>query len=1392
MVDVGGGRVSIEVVGDATGLGEDVRAKVEAAVADVSIKVPLEVDAAALRARVDAAARLAEAGQEIQLRVTAQTDELRARLTEAAIEASAGEAAHVGVELESGAAERIRAHLEAVAAEAGAGVNAHIGVEVDRSTVGTVASAAEGLAEEEAAGAAEEEAGGASSAAAANDGLGVSALAAAAALAILTGGLGAATGAAGGLIGMVAPLGGLLAAIPAGISVMGAGVGTLVAGLHGVIGAVQQLGKEQTAQGGGGGGSAQAYADAQATAADRVRQAHESIAQAEQHLRDVEISYGEQRRRAAESLANTEYQVAQQRVQDSRAVIAAEYSLQQAERSSTDAERALTAARKEAQRQLEDSANAAKDAAFAQQDAQLALESARQNAAQTAANPNATALQRQQAALAVQEAQQRLAEATEQATRAQQDNTETQAKGVDGADAVISATERLADAQHAVQMAVQSLNDAQNKQARDAVTGAQQMANAQQQLRDTYRTTSEQVSNAELSLRDAERGLAAALRAQHQAAQRVGGAASAAHAAMAKLSPEAQAFARQIRAILDGPLKTLEQRAQNALVPGLSRGLTILAGPNGLWPQLNRLVGFTGTAIGTVAERMADMMASPATRSFLERLGPATHRILVSVGDGLAHWGAVFRDFAGAALPLVERLSRGFDTAARHLDAFFSSRRGQADLTRFFDQVYRTTHAWGQILKELGGTFFGLIRAMVPAGNTLNDTFLGVVTHWNAIVNSSAGQERLRRFFNEAVPVVEALGRAIAAISRALANSAGDQGWANFLNFIAKLAPLAGGEIGTIARGFGLLTSALGPLSPILGPVSLGLLNLWAAIKVGKTVNDAVERVSKAIKTLGAVLTALDTGIADKKAPAIARAMAKVSRALRLNVATDKIAQALDPMVSAITGKLGQLRQKVASIASSIGSRIATVFKGGDAGGVGLAARTAEVEGLTAAEGELAGAEVAAGEASTLALGPIGLIAAGVVALGIAVYEAYKHFRPFREAVDAVGRFLKTVFLGALHGVADAFDWVRHHLSLLATVLLPLLGPIGLVVDAFLHWRQILGVLRDVFHDVITFVEGVPGDVVNAFGDFGGLIARFFRAALRMGEAAIKEYLSIWLDLYVRWPMRLFEALGHFGSELYSHARAWFGRFGDAVVNVLTSSLHWVEGLPGRILSGLAHLGSDLYNLARAAWKRFSDGVYELAVKTVQWVEGLPSRIFHALGNVDTMLYDAGKRIVEGLWNGIKHAGSKVGSVMGGLVGGIKDHLPFSPARTGPLRDFPPERGGANIARMIAQGLTAGASEVDRAASTLAGKVNGQLGRLKMDPRLTADVHATAQVLARGVGAVADAAVAAGQRFEFGPGSILVTNPAPEPASTSLANRMRRLSVMHEPLPRATPAPGAA
>ncbi|BEI55003.1 hypothetical protein AWA2045_31340 (plasmid) [Lactiplantibacillus plantarum] len=43
---------------------------------------------------------------------------------------------------------------------------------------------------------------------------------------------------------------------------------------------------------------------------------------------------------------------------------------------------------------------------------------------------------------------------------------------------------------------------------------------------------------------------------------------------------------------------------------------------------------------------------------------------------------------------------------------------------------------------------------------------------------------------------------------------------------------------------------------------------------------------------------------------------------------------------------------------------------------------------------------------------PIGLVVTAVVALGVALYEAYKHIKPFRDAVNGMGTAMKKLFTG--------------------------------------------------------------------------------------------------------------------------------------------------------------------------------------------------------------------------------------------------------------------------------------------------------------------------------------------------------------------------------------------
>ncbi|AHH98335.1 phage tail tape measure protein [Kutzneria albida] len=90
---------------------------------------------------------------------------------------------------------------------------------------------------------------------------------------------------------------------------------------------------------------------------------------------------------------------------------------------------------------------------------------------------------------------------------------------------------------------------------------------------------------------------------------------------------------------------------------------------------------------------------------------------------------------------------------------------------------------------------------------------------------------------------------------------------------------------------------------------------------------------------------------------------------------------------------------------------------------------------------------------------PIMLIVTGIAALAAGLIYAYTHFEGFRNVVQAVGNFLKDVFLAVWHALGVAIDWVVDHWKIFATALAIIFAPITLIVGLFVlvisHAKQI-------------------------------------------------------------------------------------------------------------------------------------------------------------------------------------------------------------------------------------------------------------------------------------------------------------------------------------------------
>lgn len=106
----------------------------------------------------------------------------------------------------------------------------------------------------------------------------------------------------------------------------------------------------------------------------------------------------------------------------------------------------------------------------------------------------------------------------------------------------------------------------------------------------------------------------------------------------------------------------------------------------------------------------------------------------------------------------------------------------------------------------------------------------------------------------------------------------------------------------------------------------------------------------------------------------------------------------------------------------------------------------------------------------------------------------------------------------------------------------------------------------------------------------------------------------------------------------------------------------------------------------------------------IGFVTGIPGRILGALGNLGRLLFDAGQNIIQGLIDGVMSMIGRIGDAIGSAVGKIRDFLPFSPAKEGPLSGGgAPIFAGRAISSMLAEGIDAGLPAVASAASRLAG-----------------------------------------------------------------------------------------
>lgn len=264
--------------------------------------------------------------------------------------------------------------------------------------------------------------------------------------------------------------------------------------------------------------------------------------------------------------------------------------------------------------------------------------------------------------------------------------------------------------------------------------------------------------------------------------------------------------------------------------------------------------------------------------------------------------------------------------------------------------------------------------------------------------------------------------------------------------------------------------------------------NLGKLKRAGVEFTDAEEDRIKALveaNELGAAQDAILTKVEEKFAGS---AEASKTNSAAMGLAFEGITEALgagllphmDTLTSIIQTASGFMAEHsnivliVAGVLAALGVAIITVHLAMSAYAAYTAVVTAVTTGWAAAQRLLNMA---------LAMNPIGLVVAAIVALVAILIVAYKNSETFRNIVDGAFRAVQAA-------ASFAFNWVKQNWPLLLAILT---GPFGLAVLTIKNNKD----------KIVEFFKAVPGAIETAFKGLAGMISTPFTTAF----SAVK---SLW------------------------------------------------------------------------------------------------------------------------------------------------------------------------------------------------------------------------------------------------------------------------------------------
>lgn len=729
------------------------------------------------------------------------------------------------------------------------------------------------------------------------------------------------------------------------------------------------------------------------------------------------------------------------------------------------------------------------------------------------------------------------------------------------------------------------------------------------------------------------------------------------------------------------PIKNELKGLADQLAPTLD-GMTRLFGKATV-----SLIRDFGDSVEVVLEDMYAKMRDPRMDKFYDQWSVKMPSIFEELGKAIASFGSGLTAFFVPILPYAEQLAMKIRDGADRFNDWATSASGQNAIADWMREAWEIAGDLWSGLKDIGGAIGDIMGIGVDeSGGQFAQWVRDIGSDFKKWTESKQGREDIRRWFKDAEKlagdvryIVEKIGDAFDKLD----SPAGRAMLGAFMFFLKGVATYGSG-VATVINGIN--TAVLG--------VSGGIKTWMGKWQDFKTWLDSIDWSSVGTAVLEGILSGLGleafTAQIQAAMSAIGDAIVEFFK-IRMGIASpSKVMIALMADVGAgIVQGLLAIPGTLLAAAMSIGTAIVAGVRTGLATvGTVLAGFPSKVMGaLVGLRARLTGWATTAWSGVTAAFGP-------------AVTATVGWFTRIPGRIGAAVGGLRARLTGwattAWSGVTAAFGpavaatvgWFRGVPGRIAGAVSGLAGRLG--GWASTAWSRARAAFGTAVGATVAFITGVPGRIVGALSGLGGRLSGWASGAWGRARSAFGAAVAATLGFLGGVPGRVIGVISGLGGRLASWASGAWSRARSAFTSGVSGTLSFISGVPGRVIGLLSGLGGRLSSWATSAWAWARSATSNGIVSTLAVIASFPGRAVSALGNLGGLLYSAGASLVQGLIDGISSKIGALQSKVGSLATTIRNHMPGSPVKEGPLRDWNYGNGVSGAGRKLVAGLAEG------------------------------------------------------------------------------------------------------